>query len=97
MEKWATNARLFAARGGLETIVMKVPYMVNPNNDIMGFQTKEYFQQYYQLNREKRLAYQNKYNKEHKKAVSEYQKTYERKTEKPCPIIIQKGVLVKFD
>jgi predicted metal-dependent hydrolase len=95
MERWATNARLFAARGGLETIVMKVPYMVNPNNDIM--QTKEYFRDYYQRNREKRLAYQNKYNKEHRKTVNEYQKTYERKTEKPSPIIIQKGVVVRFD
>lgn len=47
-------------------------------------QTKEYFQEYYRKNLLKKLAYQNAYNK-----------TYKNKNA-PRPIVITKGVLIKF-
>jgi hypothetical protein len=47
-------------------------------------QTKEYFQEYYRKNLIKKLAYQNAYNKAYKNKNS------------PRPIVVSKGVLVKF-
>jgi hypothetical protein len=87
MERWATNAYHFAQRGGLQTIVMRVPIMQN----------KEYARAYYIENREKKLAYQNKYNHDNKDKVYAYQKEYLKKKDPPRPVVISKGVVVRFE
>lgn len=48
-------------------------------------QTKEYFQEYYRKNLIKKLAYQNAYNKAYKNKNA------------PRPIVVSKGILIKFD